>query len=242
MLKRYASALLGTTSRMRLAMSVYRGSLPPARVDVRAIMFLARFVATLVRSHRLRFEPVSAGSSDKERPELGTTQMGRGRAHVLAVLAAVATLAMLRWLLPEGSIAPQAIVSGHVSNLGANYPTQLGTLQRLGRALEHGEAVVLLSSSELTSSDLRFIPYNFLGKELAAPVTAYGHAYFQSLGMYFLLASLEEKLSAQSRVVIMVSPGWFDSRGLDRAAFKEHVLPLLPHLVQRADTRDALLH
>ncbi|WP_196245461.1 D-alanyl-lipoteichoic acid biosynthesis protein DltD [Bordetella hinzii] len=91
------------------------------------------------------------------------------------------------------------------------------------------------------SADLRFIPYKFLSDELAMPVLAYGHAYFQSLGMYFLLASLEEKLSPQSRLVIMVSPGWFDSRGLNREAFKEHVLPLLPRLLGHDEARHALL-
>lgn len=166
--------------------------------------------------------------------------MGRGGAHILAILAAAATVMALHLFMPASGIPRQALVSGHVGNLGSNYPAQLGTLERLGHALEHGEAVVLLGSSELTSSDLRFIPYHFLARELAAPVMAYGHAYFQSLGMYFLLAAQQDKLSPPSRVVIMVSPGWFDSRGLDRAAFKEHVLPLMPRLMDQAQARDAL--
>ncbi|KMM25085.1 hypothetical protein L540_02525 [Bordetella pseudohinzii] len=147
----------------------------------------------------------------------------------------------LQAALPPRDPPQQAVTSGHMANLGADYETQQAAGQRLGQALQHGEAIVMLGSSELTSADLRFIPYKFLSDELAMPVLAYGHAYFQSLGMYFLLASQEDKLSPQSRVVIMVSPGWFDSRGLNREAFKEHVLPLLPRLIGHAEAREAML-
>lgn len=172
---------------------------------------------------------------------MGDRQTGRGRAHVMAALAALATVLAMQAALPTHDTPRQATMSGHLGNLGADYQTQQAAAQRLGQALEHGEAVVVLGSSELTSADLRFIPYKFLSDELAMPVLAYGHAYFQSLGMYFLLASQEEKLSPQSRVVIMVSPGWFDSRGLNREAFKEHVLPLLPRLMGHEEAREALL-
>ncbi|QWF47462.1 DltD [Bordetella hinzii] len=180
-------------------------------------------------------------SCHEEHWKVGDTQTGRGRAHVLAVLAALATVLALQAALPGHDAPRQATMSGHMGNLGADYETQQAGAQRLGQALERGEAVVVLGSSELTSADLRFIPYKFLSDELAMPVLAYGHAYFQSLGMYFLLASLEEKLSPQSRLVIMVSPGWFDSRGLNREAFKEHVLPLLPRLLGHDEARHALL-
>lgn len=161
------------------------------------------------------------------------------RTHAIAFIGALATLALLHLALPRPASSVLASPA-HIGNLGATYEDQQSNRQRLGNALASGDSVVLLGSSELTSADLRFISYKFLSTELAQPVLAYGHAYFQSLAMYFLLASQERQLSSRSRVVIMVSPGWFSTRGLNRDAFKEHVLPLLPHLMDSPQARAEL--
>lgn len=164
---------------------------------------------------------------------------GRWRAHALALAAALCTLALINGVPPRNdAFAPLA--ASHLGNLGSTYEAQQANWRHLGDALDSGERIVMLGSSELTSADLRFISYKFMNTELARPVLAYGHAYFQSLAMYFLLASHERQLSPRSRVVIMLSPGWFATRGLNRDAFKEHVLPLLPRLIDSPDARAEL--
>ncbi|MCZ8389614.1 D-alanyl-lipoteichoic acid biosynthesis protein DltD [Achromobacter xylosoxidans] len=170
---------------------------------------------------------------------MAENQTGRWRAHAIAFAAAISTVLLLDTALPrqDGS----AILSAtHIGNLGRTYEDQQIAWRTLGQALETGDRMIMLGSSELTSSDLRFISYKSMSTELAQPVLAYGHAHFQSLGMYFLLASQERRLSPSSRVVIMLSPGWFATRGLNREAFKEHVLPLLPHLLRSSQARIAL--
>ena len=107
----------------------------------------------------------------------------------------------------------------------------------------HGEtAWSSLGSSELTSSDLRFVPYRYLADELQMPVLAYGHSGFQALGMQLVLAALADDLSPASRVVVMLSPGWFDGEGgLGPDEFKEHANPLLPRLLRQPEGRAELL-
>ncbi|WP_336729408.1 D-alanyl-lipoteichoic acid biosynthesis protein DltD [Achromobacter ruhlandii] len=175
----------------------------------------------------------------KEHDTLENNKTGGWRAHALALAAALCTLALINGLTPR-SAAFAPLSANHLGNLGATYEAQQVNSRHLGDALGTGERIVLLGSSELTSADLRFISYKFMNTELAQPVLAYGHAYFQSLAMYFLLASQERQLSPRSRVVIMLSPGWFATRGLNREAFKEHVLPLLPRLVDNPDARAEL--
>ena len=83
---------------------------------------------------------------------------------------------------------------------------------------------MVLGSSELSSHDLRFVPYRFFPEELKVPTLAYGHAMFQSYGIVSVLESVADSLTPNTRLVIMVSPAWFASGGqLPRSAFAEHV-------------------
>lgn len=166
-------------------------------------------------------------------------KMGRCKTHVLAFVAALFSVILMSILLPRYD-TPEAPSANYIGNLGATYEAQQVNWRNFGQALATGERWIVLGSSELTSSDLRFISYKFLSEELSQPVLAYGHAHFQSQGMYFLLASHAQRLSPQSRVVILLSPGWFDTRGLSRGAFKEHVLPLLPRLIESPEARKEL--
>ncbi|KAG0929665.1 hypothetical protein G6F31_017270 [Rhizopus arrhizus] len=111
----------------------------------------------------------------------------------------------------------------------------------MSQALRTGDRLVILGSSELTSNDLRFVPYRYLADELQMPVLAYGHSGFQSLGMQLVLAALADDLSPASRVVVMLSPGWFDGDGgLGADEFKEHANPLLPRLLKQPEGRAEL--
>ena len=114
--------------------------------------------------------------------------------------------------------APAADKSNYLPNLGPDWGTQHVNLNRLGNALSDGTLVVL-GSSELSSHDLRFVPYRFFPEELKVPTLAYGHAMFQSYGMVSVLESVADSLTPNTRLVIMVSPAWFASGGqLPRSA------------------------
>ena len=145
--------------------------------------------------------------------------------HVAAATTAVALAigaylgaddVLSRIVLPVA--APAADKSNYLPNLGPDWGTQHVNLNRLGNALSDGTLVVL-GSSELSSHDLRFVPYRFFPEELKVPTLAYGHAMFQSYGMVSVLESVADSLTPNTRLVIMVSPAWFASGGqLPRSA------------------------
>ncbi len=140
---------------------------------------------------------------------------------------------------PVSTVA--ASKSNYLPNLGPDWGTQHVNLNRLGNALSDGTLVVL-GSSELSSHDLRFVPYRFFPEELKVPTLAYGHAMFQSYGIVSVLESVADSLTPNTRLVIMVSPAWFASGGqLPRSAFAEHVTgPVWERLWDKPRTREKM--
>jgi len=169
------------------------------------------------------------------------------RQHALAAALALAAAAAAGWgalhsLALKTEPVPAAAPGLYIPNLGNTLHEQTRNLSRLSQALRTGDRLVILGSSELTSNDLRFVPYRYLADELQMPVLAYGHSGFQSLGMQLVLAALADDLSPASRVVVMLSPGWFDGEGgLGPDEFKEHANPLLPRLLRQPEGRAEVL-
>ncbi|HEY9274742.1 D-alanyl-lipoteichoic acid biosynthesis protein DltD [Achromobacter sp.] len=165
------------------------------------------------------------------------------RQHALAAALALAAAAAAGWgalhsLALKTEPVPAAAPGIYLPNLGNTLQEQTRNLSRMSQALRTGDRLVILGSSELTSNDLRFVPYRYLADELQLPVLAYGHSGFQSLGMQLVLAAMAEDLSPASRVVVMLSPGWFDGEGgLGPDEFKEHANPLLPRLLRQPEGR-----
>lgn len=170
------------------------------------------------------------------------------RQHALAAalaLSAAAACGAWAWhsLALKTGPAPMAAPGLYIPNLGNTLQEQTRNLSTMSQALRTGDRLVILGSSELTSNDLRFVPYRYLADELQMPVLAYGHSGFQSLGMQLVLAALADDLSPASRVVVMLSPGWFDGDGgLGVDEFKEHANPLLPRLLKQPEGRAELVH
>ncbi len=168
------------------------------------------------------------------------------RQHALAAALALAAAAAAGWgalhsLALKTEPVPAAAPGIYLPNLGNTLQEQTRNLSRMSQALRTGDRLVILGSSELTSNDLRFVPYRYLADELQMPVLAYGHSGFQSLGMQLVLAALADDLSPASRVVVMLSPGWFDGDGgLGVDEFKEHANPLLPRLLKQPEGRAEL--
>jgi len=101
--------------------------------------------------------------------------------------------------------------------------TAVDNLLYLSSALRSDKTIVVLGSSELDSAySHRFIPYVFFPAHHIAPLVAYGRAGFDTLGMYGLLYALKPHLSPKSRLVIMLSPGWFKSTDLQAESFNDN--------------------
>lgn len=168
--------------------------------------------------------------------------------HVAAFATALGVAAGAYWVaktafenVPLPLVATTGQGANYLPNLGPDWGTQNVNLVRLGNALADGTLVVL-GSSELSSHDLRFVPYRLFPDELKVPTLAYGHAMFQSYGMTSVLESVVDSLSPNARLVIMVSPSWFASDGqFPRSAFAEHISgPVWDRLWSKPASRDQM--
>lgn len=90
-------------------------------------------------------------------------------------------------------------------------------------SLSDKNSVTVFGSSELTT-DTPYIPNNFLPDSINISCRAFGHAYFQSFALYCQLLGMKEYIR-NSKICIIISPGWFESDGTNIEAFLEHVRP-----------------
>ncbi|KMW73252.1 hypothetical protein TI10_09115 [Photorhabdus luminescens subsp. luminescens] len=93
------------------------------------------------------------------------------------------------------------------------------------KSLEYGfknNHVILFGSSELTNRTHKFIPYDFLTKNLNIPTIGIGKAHFELLAIYGYLSAYREYLNKDSRIVIILSPGWFEKTDLLPQAYNSH--------------------
>lgn len=84
------------------------------------------------------------------------------------------------------------------------------------------EIIYLLGSSELAENS-NAIPYNFISQHFTTKVKAIGHAGNQCFSIFAQLLANEERLN-KAPVVIIISPGWFESKpskGTSSAIFLE---------------------
>jgi D-alanyl-lipoteichoic acid biosynthesis protein DltD len=92
------------------------------------------------------------------------------------------------------------------------------------KSSDSAETIFLLGSSELSNST-EAIPYNFISKRFKTQVIGVGHAGNQCLSIYAQLLANEQRLE-HAPIVIVVSPGWFESRaskGTSSEVFLEYV-------------------
>jgi D-alanine transfer protein len=149
------------------------------------------------------------------------------KSHIWPALIAFLLISLLYTLeiFPEGNEKVNRTVCDFSRNsvAYANFDTVPEGVLPLVHGLQNPNCVVLLGSSELTSpSD--YIPYNFFNSSREIQVRAFGHAYFQSFSMYCVLLSLREYLEG-AKICIIVSPGWFETKGTNSQAFVEFVRP-----------------
>lgn len=118
---------------------------------------------------------------------------------------------------------PQPKPGYHIPELGKGETAALN-LVYLSSALRQGKSVVILGSSELEHryGGGPYQPDIFIPAQHLAPVLSYGTKGFETLGMYGLLYALRVHLNPGTRLVIMLSPGWFQATDMQPATFNEN--------------------
>jgi D-alanine transfer protein len=161
-------------------------------------------------------------------------------ALVAAALGTVAFCEGIYVILGDREIAPP-VRGRYIAELGEGKEA-VENLADIDSALRFGKTLVVLGSSELTMGGMEYIPYHFVPRTLHIPVLAYGRGYFQSFGIYGLLGATVDALSARTRLVLVVSPGWFDQPDIPLDSFVRNFPPPVLALAAENPELRELMH
>jgi len=146
--------------------------------------------------------------------------------HIAAISLAVITAFIIFLLLSNKTFKEKPIevnglavkTSGFHPNLSKN---QQAEIDYLGSIL-NPEQLTIFGSSEFSASPL--CSFNFFPEKLGTPALGIGHAYHQHLSILGELLYAESGLE-NSKVVIFISPTWFNTKGTNSQAFMEFFTP-----------------
>jgi len=97
-----------------------------------------------------------------------------------------------------------------VTHFSKIFKENLSKTESMKNDLESGK-IIIFGSSELTNREHKFIPQNYFNKDLKLPLSVNGHAGHQNFAIMSQLATYSNKKVRQNaRVVIFLSPGWFN--------------------------------
>ncbi|MFH5069957.1 D-alanyl-lipoteichoic acid biosynthesis protein DltD [Enterobacter cloacae complex sp. 2024EL-00215] len=116
-----------------------------------------------------------------------------------------------------------------------------------------GNSIFFIGASEVaTSEEEHYAVYNYFNKQLHKPVVAYGDSFVDDTTQFLLFSRFKDDLNANSKVVLLLAPDSFYSKGLPPAIFADNfpgsifnplmkdpqARPLLTHYLQHIDAKD----
>lgn len=143
---------------------------------------------------------------------------------IFGVLLTVACLYFFDKRLNEKEIKTELITGTQKMLRGAN-ANCIGGIQpeiELAGSLQNPASITIFGSSEL--GVFPYSPYFFLPDSLQIPTVAFGHAHHQSFAMFCELLAMQKQLK-NTKICILISPGWFETKGTNIEAFLEFVRP-----------------
>ena len=122
--------------------------------------------------------------------------------------------------LPKDKVisASRTLIDTNISNLLASENLEV----ELAANLQDHHTITLMGSSEMTN--LPYSSYRLLPDTMGVSVFGFGHQHHQSFAIYCELLALKEYIK-DSKICIILSPGWFESSGTNIEAFLEFVRP-----------------
>ncbi len=142
------------------------------------------------------------------------------------VIALFISLGIIKsWNYFHTATATQIEISSAHRNFYSNFESSSAARQDLFNALNNNQ-LVMLGSSELTNQQFASIPNRFFNEQLNIPMLSFGHAGNQSFNYACEIAALKEKKSSSSKIVFIISPGWFageSGKGTSISSFLEFV-------------------
>jgi D-alanine transfer protein len=149
------------------------------------------------------------------------------RLHIVPFIFAAIIACCVVYLIPKDSVGVSQSVSIGCSQKKSyiydNFDTIPAGITPFAAAIKDKESILLLGSSELTTSS-DYIPYQFFNNQTPFRLVAFGHAFYQTFAMYCNLLAFKGDLSGK-KICIILSPGWFELSGTNTEAFLEFVRP-----------------
>ncbi|HDC4534066.1 TPA: DltD, partial [Enterobacter asburiae] len=94
-----------------------------------------------------------------------------------------------------------------------------------------------------TSQKEHYAVYNYFNKQLHRPVVAYGDSYVDDVTQFLLLSRFKNDLNENSKVVLLLAPDSFYSKGLPPAIFADNFPgPIFNPLMEDPQARPLLVN
>lgn len=109
-----------------------------------------------------------------------------------------------------------------IKSMAGTPKEQAEKIATISHALE-GNAIFFIGASEVaTSEDEHYAVYNYFNKQLHKPVVAYGDAFVDDETQFLLFSRFKNSLNANSKVVLLLAPDSFYSKGLPPAIYADN--------------------
>ena len=140
----------------------------------------------------------------------------------LHILMAVLAILVLSFHPLVTSFDPPLKFQPLIKSMAGTTKEQAEKIATISYALE-GNAIFFLGASEVaTSEEEHYAVFNYFNKQLHQPVVAYGDAFVDDETQFLLLSRFKDSLNANSKVVLLLAPDGFYSKGLPPAIYADN--------------------
>lgn len=130
-----------------------------------------------------------------------------------------------------------------IKSMEGTQKEQADKIATISHALK-GNAIFFIGASEVaTSVNEHYAVYNYFNNQLHKPVVAYGDAFVDDITQFLMFSRFKDDLNENSKVVLLLAPDSFYSKGIPPAIFADHFpAPIFDPLMKDPQARPMLTH
>lgn len=129
-----------------------------------------------------------------------------------------------------------------IKSMEGTQKEQADKIATISHALK-GNAIFFIGASEVaTSTNEHYAVYNYFNNQLHKPVVAYGDAFVDDITQFLMFSRFKDSLNENSKVVLLLAPDSFYSKGIPPAIFADHFpSPIFDPLMKDPQARPLLI-
>lgn len=141
------------------------------------------------------------------------------------------------------SFAPPLKFHPLIKSMEGTQEEQAEKIATISHALK-GNAIFFIGASEVATSEKEhYAVYNYFNNQLHKPVVAYGDAFVDDITQFLLFSRFKNDLNENSKVVLLLAPDSFYSKGIPPAIFADHFpAPVFNPLMKDEQARPLLVN